>query len=271
MKVTTLASVKGGVGRTTIALNLAYELAAQGSRVLLIDADPQAGLGQLLGPKVAAHVGLSSLALGERSVEEACLPTRLPGLTLLPWGAMPYGASLRAAAILAESECFEHIKRTCAGHFEHILIDVPAGLNQGALGAIRITDAALIPLQATPLSLRSSLRTLEMLEWTHNELRESPCEWQGFVLNMWSPSDPTSIKMTQMVAKSFPEGAVLRTLLPYDPAVTEAALAGTSLTLMRRKSINPIASAFRELALEFLAKWTHPSTEIYDEPLSLLG
>lgn len=269
MKWTTLSSVKGGVGRTTIALNLSYALATQGQRVLLIEADPQGGLGHLLGAKVADSPGLSCFLAGFCSIEQTLVQTRLPTLSLMPWGSVDYGASMELCEQLADGSLFAQIKAKYQGQFDRVLIDTPSGLGAATRGALLVSEGLLSPLQASPACLRSSTKMLEALATFHSTAHSTPFAWQKFVLNMWTSEDPVSIRVAQEIQHAFPPGVMLRTSIPTNPTVGDAEAAATPLALLSRQ-FNPLVNVFQELAAETESLWGTTTQEVYNEPLSLV-
>ncbi len=160
----TLASSKGGSGKTTTALNLAVALAERGRATLLVDLDPQGGVGLSLRRGELAWSGLAEHLVGQSGLGEVLFETKLPKLNLLPRGRLDaldvpvYERKLQNAGTV------DHIVREFSGRFEYILLDTPSGLGGITCAALRGSDYALLPAQAEPLALRSLGQTLRVVQ-----------------------------------------------------------------------------------------------------------
>ena len=199
-----LISQKGGVGKTTAAVNLCYSIAKRGWKVLLVDADLQGGVGFSLTEKSKDAEGVYDILTAENGeipspehLESVILKTNLPGLGLLTRGS-------RAAldAVLENMDGDWGSRERLAGFhdslsqtgYELIVYDTPSGLNRVVLGISAVCESLLIPEQPSPLCLRSLPQVLRMIASVKNQEGDSQGpRLAGFVLSMTDPDDPSSL------------------------------------------------------------------------------
>ena len=269
MATLALISQKGGVGKTTIAVNLSYSLAKRGWRVLLVDADPQGGVGFSLTEKSKDAPGfydfLNRSSHGtDSSLEAAILQTRLPGLSLLTRGSRRSLEGLfqgEGLAMMADEENLRRLDERLAslGH-DLVIYDTPTGLHAMTLTLSRCVDALLVPQQPGPLCLRSLPQILRMVAAarTANEGEDSP-RLAGFVLSMTDPDDPSNLVDQREFRDLLPLELVLETVIPVHRDFREASRLGVTVAMLRER---PSASSliFDQLAAEMEARLS-----LYDE------
>ncbi len=258
MATLSLISQKGGVGKTTIAVNVCYSLAKRGWRVLLVDADLQGGVGFSLTEKSKDAIGyydfLTGLESGESSrLKEVIIRTKLSGLSLLTRG------SRRALdQMLGDSGSagvsYEVIKGVndliLNLGYDIVVYDTPTGITRVSTGIARMVDYLLIPQQPSPLCLRSLPQILRMVAAVRsaNAPSESP-RLAGFVLSMTDPDDPSNLVDQREFRDLLPLELVLETVIPVHRDFREASRIGVPVAMMRER---PSASAliFDQLAAE---------------------
>jgi chromosome partitioning protein len=167
-----IASQKGGVGKTTVALHLALALAERDRSVLLVDLDPQGGIGLSLAKSDAELAGIADLLMGQIAASEAVVSTRVRGLSLLPRGRLDPVDICEFEQALFSPGVLDGVLRELEGAFDLVLIDTPSGLGMITRGALRASGFVLLPFQASMLSLRSISQALRVVE--HVKSAENP-------------------------------------------------------------------------------------------------
>ena len=246
-RVLAVASPKGGVGKTTLALNISYALAQRGWNTLLIDADPQGCVGLSIDGGLHRRAGLAEVADGSVPLAKTAVRSRLQQLELLPVGAVPAASAARWAASLEDGRRLAEVFATARASYDVIVVDTPPGMAGSALGTLRGADYGLVALQAEPLAARSVVQVLEVIA----ALREqgSGPRLGGLVLTMLQSRHQGSLAVAQESWRLFPGNHVLETAVPRDNVFLEASAAGVPVALLRRRP--PAAAAvFEQLAAE---------------------
>ena len=261
-----VCSQKGGVAKTTLALNLSCAFAQRGHRTLLIDADPQGSIGLSLRGSPAGAVGLAEVVRGETTLARAAATTRLTGLTVLRAGQVAEEDRIAWETRLADGCDLKRLLAEARAAYDLVVIDTPSGPAGPGVGALRHADHALLPLQAEPLALRSLPRILDLI----GALREAGAQVQiaGIVLTMLQTREDGSLDVAQEAWRRLPRELVLESYLPRNPVFLEASARGAPLVLLSRRP-PPIAAVFAQMAGELETRMGLGAHD--DEPLSLLG
>jgi chromosome partitioning protein len=268
MTVLAVGSQKGGVGKTTVSLNLAYALAQRGWRTLLLDTDPQGAVGFSIHGATAEDKGLTAILEGRSSFEQAVLSTRLERLDLLPMGSHPLAASDGEPLFVADADALGGILHQAKGGYDLVVMDTASGVHGVSHVALSRADYLLVPIQAEPLALRSITQVLEAVA----RLKETGFNLSlaGFLITMLSSRSDVSLSVAQESWSTLPPELVLNAFVPRDPVFLEASAYGVPLALLSRRP-PPVAGVFDQVAAELEPRIGLTKDEEDDGPISLLA
>ena len=163
MKIFSVYNIKGGVGKTTISVNMAYLSAAAGARTLIWDLDPQGGTSYYLCVKPKIKGGSSELLQGKAKTLAQLRMTGYPNLDLLPADISYRNFDAQLAKSSSPTRGLERLVAPLADQYDHLFVDCPPGLSLVTENVFRMTDVLLVPLIPTPLSLRAYNRLVQFL------------------------------------------------------------------------------------------------------------
>lgn len=252
MQILTVASQKGGVGKTATTLNLGWAFARAGLRSLVVDVDPQSGLSRSVSERLVDRAGLHEVLQGKASVRDVVLTTRIDGYALLPLGRVAPWEAAEFEASVQSGEAFLQIQSELADDYDLLLIDTPAGLGHATLGALRVADYVLSPMQAEPGALRSASPLLETLAYLAETESVTP-HFLGYVLTMVNRADEVSSAIVAETWRSFPEGLVFETTIPRHKSFLEATSKGVPVGTLGGEG-RRIGLIFEQLAEEAQAR-----------------
>lgn len=246
-----ITSQKGGVGKTTVAVNLAYALARRGWNTLLLDTDPQGSVGLSLSEKARKCPGFyDALRKGEDGVK-SILHTRLPELKIMPAGQLESLFEVRPPGEDGRPALQRMLHAFEENGLDIVLIDTPAGLTGCTGDVLRVADYALVPQQAEPLGVRSLPQMLTALQ----KLRQQGArlELAGILLTMMQNGQRESSEVGRELRQIIPPRLMFESVVPRDPLFLKASGLGVPLGLLYA---NPPAAAvvFDQLAAELEAR-----------------
>jgi chromosome partitioning protein len=233
MKILAIASQKGGVGKTTVALNLCCALAARGWKTLLLDADFQGSVADSVAGAADRSGGLLATLRNGGALEEAILPTRLERLSLLHMG-RPAGEDLPAGQG-EERRIVSGLPRLLSelpARYDLVVVDTASGLHSETLSMVAGADYLLVPIQAEPLALRSAPGLLGAVAALRGQ--GSKVAVAGFLLTMVSSRQQVTMMVAQEAWARLPPGSVLECFVPRDEQFQQASLHGVPVRYLRR-------------------------------------
>ncbi len=249
-KIITVASQKGGVGKTTSTLNLGYCLSRYGSRVMLIDGDPQGGMAIASNLTKQTDKGLIDVIRNQAKADEIVVQTRDKTMTVAGLGNLAPDD-----VILLETEArngtFGMLLQTLTSGFDYVIIDAPAGVGALPASLLSISDSVILAVNCRAISLKTIplfLKLIKTIKSDHN----SRLDFEGVLITMLNQQSDMEKQILGEIRKRFPPHAFFKTMIPYNDYFERASLNSVPVALMP-KGVHAARSYF-ELALELKDK-----------------
>jgi len=244
-----MANQKGGVGKTTSAINLSAALAEAGKRVLLVDADPQGNATSGVGVEVKD--GMTSLydcLVGDVEFSQGITKTNYENLDIIPSDMELSGAELELAGMMAREFRMKNGLEKLENEYDFILIDCPPSLGLITINALSAVDSVIIPIQCEYYALEGLSHLTETIRKIKKVLNPA-LSIEGVLLTMFDARTNLSIQVVEEVKRFFP-GQAYKTIIPRSVRLSEAPGFGQPITVYDATSRG--AECYRELALEVI-------------------
>ncbi|PYL05516.1 MAG: sporulation initiation inhibitor Soj [Verrucomicrobia bacterium] len=259
MKIVAIANQKGGVGKTTTAVNLGCALAERGQRILIVDLDPQANATSALGLQEIEGDTLYEPLLGSGSVIDKIIPTRSERLFFIPADLDLAGAEVEIARMpdhltrLAQALSILRLDQT----FDFVLLDCPPSLGILMTNALAAADEILTPIQCEYFALEGLVKIVRVVEQVRDSGANNQLEIGGIVMTMFDSRTNLSAQVVAEVRQHFGK-CVYNTVIPRTVRLSEAPSFGKSILEYDPRGAG--AYAYRKLAREFTQRHGAPAS-----------
>lgn len=250
-RIIAIANQKGGVGKTTTAINLASCLAEAGEKVLTIDLDPQGNMTSGLGvDKNEVENTVYELMLEECSIKESMTDTVVEGMKIIPSNVNLAGAEIELLGINEKEYILKNAVDYIRDDYDYIIIDCPPSLNMLTINAMTTADSVLVPIQCEYYALEGLSQLIHTIDLVQQRLNPE-LEIDGVVFTMYDVRTNLSNQVVDNVKTNL-DAKIYETLIPRNIRLAEAPSHGLPINLYDSKSAG--AESYRALAKEVMER-----------------
>ncbi|MDO5349380.1 MAG: AAA family ATPase [Lachnospiraceae bacterium] len=250
-RVIAIANQKGGVGKTTTAINLSACLAEAGQRVLMVDFDPQGNGTSGLGlEKGNIDNTVYELLVGECTVEECVTESVQEHLDVMPSDVNLAGAEIELLDVAEKESLLRKYLNEIKDQYDYILIDCPPSLNLLTINALTAADTVLVPIQCEYYALEGLTQVMKTINLVKKKLNPA-LEMEGVVFTMYDARTNLSLEVVESVKSNLNQN-IYKTIIPRNVRLAEAPSHGMSINLYDSRSTG--AESYRLLAAEVISR-----------------
>ena len=264
-KIISVANQKGGVGKTTTAINLAACLALSGQKVLIIDIDPQGNASSGLGVNLRENQkGIYELLAGNASLDQVIYPTEIDTLKIIPSNVDLAGAEIELVGRDHREKILSMALNGVSAEYEFVVIDCPPSLGLLTLNALAVSQSVLIPMQCEYYALQGLSQLLKTLKRIQKSINPD-LKVEGILLTMYDARTLLNGQVENHVKKYFSE-FLMKTIIPRNIRLSEAPSHGKPIVLYANRSKG--SDSYVELAQEVIQRTkgaiVSPKTELQE-------
>lgn len=250
-RIIAVANQKGGVGKTTTAINLSSCLAEAGKKVLTIDLDPQGNMTSGLGvDKNAVEYTVYELMLEQCSIKESMSDTAVDGMKIIPSNVNLAGAEIELLGISEKEYILKNAVDYIRDDYDYIIIDCPPSLNMLTINAMTTADSVLVPIQCEYYALEGLSQLIHTIDLVQQRLNPN-LSIEGIVFTMYDVRTNLSNQVVQNVRENL-EAKIYNTLIPRNIRLAEAPSHGLPINKYDSRSAG--AESYRLLAKEVMER-----------------
>ena len=248
-KVFAITNQKGGVGKTTTAINLSTCISFYQKRVLLIDIDPQGNTSSGIGlDRLKIKRCVYDVLINQVPINEVIMQTQIKNLDVLPSTIQLAGAEIELVNYISRENKLKHAIRPIKDNYEYIIIDCPPSLGLLTLNSLTAADSVIIPIQCEYYALEGISQLLNTINLVRENLN-STLEIEGILFTMYDSRTNLSRDVVEEVRKYF-RGKIFKSVIPRNVRVSEAPSYGKPVVVYDKKSKGAIA--YKKLAKEVM-------------------
>ena len=248
-RIIAIANQKGGVGKTTTAINLSACLAEAGKRVLMLDCDPQGNATSGLGVnKNTAEITSYDILIGEATAEEAIVHTEYDGLDIIPSNINLSGAEIELIGVEQNEYILQKQIYTLRDRYDFIIIDCPPSLNMLTVNAMTTADTVLVPIQCEYYALEGLSQLIHTINLVNKRLNPR-LKMEGVVFTMYDARTNLSLQVVENVKANLKQ-TIYKTIIPRNVRLAEAPSHGMPINVYDSRSAG--AESYRLLAEEVI-------------------